>query len=76
MEDISNTTPSHYQRYKESIKASVSKHYQNHRAEKNAYFREYQKKLYSNNPEFREMKKAKSLERYYKKKAEAATLNV
>ena len=59
---------SRYQKYKNSIIASVTKHYQAHREEKNAYHREYIRKKYNEDDAYRERVKERALARYYKKK--------
>ena len=69
MENNIENAQTHYQRYKNSIIASVIKHYQAHREEKNSYSREYKRSRYETDPEYREKVKAKALERYYKRKA-------
>lgn len=67
---------SHYRKYKQSIIKSVAKYYEKHKddeiGQKRAqYLRDYSKKMYSD-PEYKERKKQKALERYYRKKAELA----
>ncbi len=57
-----------YEKNKETIKKCTQKYYENHRKEKNEYNKKLYKERYDNDPEFREKEKARSKEKYLKKK--------
>lgn len=70
--EVVETPLTHYQKYRESIIASVKKHLETHpetRKKWNESNKTYQKNKYNNDPEYRERKKAQALARYYEKKA-------
>ena len=65
------TPITHYQRYRESIKACVKRHYETnleYRAKTLERSKEINNKRYDFDPEFRERKKQDALKRYYAKK--------
>lgn len=68
----------HYERYRESLLKAARKWYSTHQHLPYERYGEkmkaYQKSRYESDPEYRERKKAQALERYYKKKAQAAAL--
>jgi hypothetical protein len=57
-----------YEKNKESIKRCTQKYYENHKKEKDEYSKKLYKERYENDPEFREREKARSREKYLKKK--------
>lgn len=74
MTDIETPIP-HYQKYKESVKKSVARWQREHKAEKNAYNRQYHKadpvrhqKRLDNMKAYRERKKKEKLEQAEKEK--------
>jgi hypothetical protein len=58
--------------YNQTVKACIDRYRERHAEQINAYSREYYRKKYADNPQYREMKKQKALARYYAKKAAAA----
>ncbi len=57
-----------YEKNKESIKRCTQKYIETHKKEINEYSKKLYKDKYENDPEFREREKARSREKYLKKK--------
>lgn len=60
--------------FREMMKKAQKKYYDTHKHDKGLleYHKNYQKNYYATHPEYKEEKKKKALERYYRLKAEKA----